>query len=497
MVQVDERDEELARQAADPSTPLVVLQLLARDHPELRATLAANPSTYPALLEWLGALGMPDVDAALRARADAEATREEPAEPASDEPAGTAADTAVLTTGRAATRDEHPTVVRPVAWPTAPSREDAAPAHGPTDDAGPAPFDRALAAEVAAAETARAEAPTVAHPPVILPPATPAEHVPADAAPPSRLPAWRPATAAGAPGPAAAERPTTPTKPTKPTKPTIRPLVGDRRRRRAVLGAGGGLVLVLVVALVWMLTSRGGQDPAPQASTPSSETTTTASPTSAPPTADPAGAQAALAGLPASSACTDPAADARVFTAFAVAAAPDGTWTVAGADQTVLTALTGLQTTCGPAHAVQVNNALLAGAQTPPALATSLRDAPAWVQAVRAAPADAQDLTDFTSPSGNIACVLGGDATTCTIDERSFPNPPQCVAGPVTLVVPLGGDARVDCAAPAASSAAVLGYGTSTTANYFACVSERDGVTCWSTLTGRGFSVARADFTVF
>lgn len=57
-----------AQQAADPSTDLAVLARIAAEAPELRPTLASNPSTYPALLEWLAQVGDPAVDAALRAR---------------------------------------------------------------------------------------------------------------------------------------------------------------------------------------------------------------------------------------------------------------------------------------------------------------------------------------------------------------------------------------------------------------------------------------------
>ena len=57
-----------AAQALDPSTPLEVLAQIVQDAPHLRPQVAANPSTYPALLEWLGNLGDPAVDAALRSR---------------------------------------------------------------------------------------------------------------------------------------------------------------------------------------------------------------------------------------------------------------------------------------------------------------------------------------------------------------------------------------------------------------------------------------------
>jgi hypothetical protein len=59
-----------AEQAVDPSTPLEVLAQIAEHAPPLRPYVASNPSTYAALLDWLGALGDPAVDAALRARPD-------------------------------------------------------------------------------------------------------------------------------------------------------------------------------------------------------------------------------------------------------------------------------------------------------------------------------------------------------------------------------------------------------------------------------------------
>lgn len=55
-------------QAADPSTPAATLAQIVQDAPTLRAAVASNPTTYPALLEWLGQLGDPEVDAALAAR---------------------------------------------------------------------------------------------------------------------------------------------------------------------------------------------------------------------------------------------------------------------------------------------------------------------------------------------------------------------------------------------------------------------------------------------
>ncbi|RPF20610.1 hypothetical protein [Myceligenerans xiligouense] len=54
--------------ALDPGTPLADLAVIVQEAPHLRPHVARNPATYPALLDWLGALGDPDVDAALRSR---------------------------------------------------------------------------------------------------------------------------------------------------------------------------------------------------------------------------------------------------------------------------------------------------------------------------------------------------------------------------------------------------------------------------------------------
>lgn len=54
--------------AVDPATSGQDLMSIAAGRPDLRPAVAANPSTYPALLDWLQALGDPNVDAALARR---------------------------------------------------------------------------------------------------------------------------------------------------------------------------------------------------------------------------------------------------------------------------------------------------------------------------------------------------------------------------------------------------------------------------------------------
>lgn len=59
-------------QASDPATPAQTLADIAALRADLRPAVAANPTAYPGLLDWLGGIGDPQVDAALAARAAAQ-----------------------------------------------------------------------------------------------------------------------------------------------------------------------------------------------------------------------------------------------------------------------------------------------------------------------------------------------------------------------------------------------------------------------------------------
>jgi len=75
-------------QASDPQTPGQVLADIAALRPDLRVAVVSNPSTYPGLLEWLGGLGEPAVDAAIAARrAAVQQTQQMPTLPPTAPPA--------------------------------------------------------------------------------------------------------------------------------------------------------------------------------------------------------------------------------------------------------------------------------------------------------------------------------------------------------------------------------------------------------------------------
>lgn len=565
---------DLRRQAADPGTPLTTLQQLAQNHPELRATIAENPSTYPALLEWLGRLHMPDVDAALARRSGTAASTAQPPAGAPEpepervgpeidpsptvvvprvtgahaEPATSPADTAKAepATSPAATAETQPATppattaeTEPATSPTA--EEDLGPATvampAVATDARPAdtgrlpepvpddgqPFDPNLAgaepqqvAEPRYAEepptfaptqpvdrpvTAEpTDSPTVAMPPVV-PVWTPARgSAPSDATPP----------AAGRPGPdeavPAAGRPRPFPGGTRRSRANGGPAVPaaaepsaseePRRRTWVPLAVLAAVALALVLVVIWQLS--GGekeQRPTPAGTATPQATATTPEQAS---TAAEGGedARAALVALPEASTCEDPAADAATFAAFATSAAPDGAWSDPASGELVMTTLQQLQSACDNVYAVSVASAITGDDAAPEALRTTVSEAgTGWVELARPAPPGAQERTSFVSPSQNIACDLG-DSAGCTISEYEFA-PPQGCSGPTTLQVGRTGEAGPDCGRPAAAGNGVLEYGQSATSGFFACTSEESGVSCWSTLTGRGFAVARAGYQTF
>lgn len=77
---MSQAQDDLVAAASNPNTDLTKLHELANNYPGLRPYIATNPRTYPALLEWLGTLGDPAVDAAL-------ARRYGPAQPLTTAPA--------------------------------------------------------------------------------------------------------------------------------------------------------------------------------------------------------------------------------------------------------------------------------------------------------------------------------------------------------------------------------------------------------------------------
>ena len=230
-------------QAADPGTSMQDMARIAAERPDLWASLAANPSLYPDLREWLGQVDDPAVKEALSASAQRAAERV----PAGDEPA------------------------------EAPAAEEAPTDAAPTDDAPAAEVEdvKADGAEAdSAQETPTAEAVTAEN--ASEPVAAEVEDVKADGAEVDSA-QEAPTAAMGTPPPPPPSAPTAamgtppPPPPSAPTAAMGTPppppaRAGGKRRRKKWVPIAAVLAVVLAVgggtfAVYTYLTQRGAASP--------------------------------------------------------------------------------------------------------------------------------------------------------------------------------------------------------------------------------------------
>lgn len=115
------------------------------------------------------------------------------------------------------------------------------------------------------------------------------------------------------------------------------------------------------------------------------------------------------------------------------------------------------------------------------------------------APANAVNAPWFISPSGNIACQLDAEGAVCTIYEADFNlSAPGCTSAPYTIIADAV-SSRWDCTLPVVPNDAngpVLEYSTASTSGSAACNSTSRGMSCWDTVSGSSFALARAGFMI-
>lgn len=108
------------------------------------------------------------------------------------------------------------------------------------------------------------------------------------------------------------------------------------------------------------------------------------------------------------------------------------------------------------------------------------------------------DRVAFSSPSGNIGCVLGSAGARCDIADRAWEPParPEGCSEDWGQGLVLGADGvQFVCASDSTLGAAQqLGYGEELTRGEYTCRSEREGMRC--TGPGGGFVLARASYEV-
>ena len=124
--------------------------------------------------------------------------------------------------------------------------------------------------------------------------------------------------------------------------------------------------------------------------------------------------------------------------------------------------------------------------------------------AIAGAPVAGADITGFTSPSGNIACMLDEDLLRCDIAERDWTPPPRPADCPDMTGYGQGislhphGPANFVCAGDTTfgGSGGVLPYGQFQAGGGMSCNSEPSGMRC-SNSDGHGFTISRQAYTLF
>jgi uncharacterized protein DUF6636 len=142
-------------------------------------------------------------------------------------------------------------------------------------------------------------------------------------------------------------------------------------------------------------------------------------------------------------------------------------------------------------------------AKTAPATPTESPAGATKTQAPDAsAPDEATDLVGFTSPSGNVGCIIDSAYVRCDISERDWSPPPRPADCEFDygqgISLSRGERAAFVCAGDTAlGGGEPLDYGQSVSAGLMQCDSAESGITCRDTKTGHGFTIAREEYQVF
>ena len=100
------------------------------------------------------------------------------------------------------------------------------------------------------------------------------------------------------------------------------------------------------------------------------------------------------------------------------------------------------------------------------------------------------------TPSKNISCILSNEGVGCSILERNYASSgmQDCPDREFSIVA-LAGRTEVRCGeeylGQPGNTFHTLQYGETTTFSDYACTSQSKGMTCWNTITGRGFTISR------
>ena len=166
-----------------------------------------------------------------------------------------------------------------------------------------------------------------------------------------------------------------------------------------------------------------------------------------------------------------------------------------------------LQSQDEPSQSTSTSTPPSAGSTTPPTSDVVIEGTPGAgfvTTAPTSVEGDQVDLGQFSSPTGNIGCVLSSEFAVCEIGDHDYalPSEPADCQGDWGAAIqftdpstaPTFGACKTDTQL---GSPDLLAYGSTAVAGSFACLSQEVGMTCWNTDTGHGFSLSRAAYALF
>ena len=414
--------DELVARAQDPNAELETLHQLAQNYPGLRPYIAANPRTYPALLEWLGTLGDPAVDAALASR---------DSQPQSAPSAQSSPQLAVVSP--------------PGAQPSAPSARSS---EAPTQVTLPRSLQPGSAASGASAISATSSRSAASAPSAFNAAGanTQVDGFQAAGDPTVSVPTSHPTQAMASQSPA---RP-------------VQPALQQTFQQSANVSQAQSPVIPAPVQQAPAVT---GDDGVFGVGTEDDDS------------------------QPPSSFLTSN----RILLILALLVATVlvflATWYLSGGSDKGSAADSGTEAPADSGQAAAEDGASPApqsaspkASATPSASATPTLKAPA--------PQEAQELSGFDAPSGNISCTLNDNNLTCVINEHAKVD--SCDSSkPLTVTIGADGNISKSCGSPFTTKGVSLSYGSSAKHSTFACKSTDKGMQCWSQVTGKGFILSR------
>ena len=418
--------DELVARAQDPNAELETLHQLAQNYPGLRPYIAANPRTYPALLEWLGTLGDPAVDAALASR---------DSQPQSAPSAQSSPQLAVVSP--------------PGAQPSAPSARSS---EAPTQVTLPRSLQPGSAVSGASAISATSSRSAASAPSAFNAAGanTQVDGFQAAGDPTVSVPTSHPAQAMASQSPA---RP-------------VQPALQQTFQQSANVSQAQSPV---IPAAVQQAPAVAGDDGVFGVGTEDDD----------------------------SEAPSSFLTSNRILLILALLVATVlvflATWYLSGGSDKGSAADSGTEAPADSGQAAaQDGSSPAAQSASPSTSATPSASATPTLKAP--APANAQELSAFDAPSGNISCTLNDNNLTCIINEHA--STASCPSSkPLTVTIGTDGKSSQSCGSTFSTKGVSLSYGSAAKNSTFACESADSGMQCWSQVTGQGFILSRESVT--